>query len=214
MNFDRLAAYYPWLEFLCAGGLMQRCRTAFLPRLNHCRNALLLGEGPGNFLTELVRHHPHLQVTCVEQSAAMIQQARRRLEADRLDLCRVTFQQMDAIDWTPSSEKFDLVVTNFFLDCFRPEQLECLVPQLAASTSPRAIWLLADFQLPERGWQRWRARLLLAILYAFFRLTTSLAASRLTPPDRLLKAAGFRLAERRLASFGFAHADVWERVAS
>ena len=213
MNFDRLAALYPWLETICDGGLMQRCRTAFLPRTRPCQRALVLGEGPGKFLTALLRQQPDLQVTCVEHCAAMIDQTRRRLQGAGLDGARVTFQQMDALDWTPPVEKYDLVVTHFFLDCFRPDQLQDLVPRLAASTTPGALWLVADFRVPERGWTRWRAQLLLTLLYAFFKLTTALSASRLTPPEPLLTKAGFRLVDRRLASFGFAHADLWQRIA-
>lgn len=212
MNFDRLAAWYPWLETVCDGGVMQRCRTAFLPRTRQCQRALILGEGPGKFLNALLRQQPELQVTCVELSAAMIAQTRQRLRHAGLAASRVTFQQMNALDWTPPAEKFDLVVTHFFLDCFRPDQLQLLVPRLAASTTADALWLLADFRVPERGWTRWRARVLLALLYAFFKMTTALSASRLTPPEPLLDRAGFRLVDRRLASFGFAHSDLWQRT--
>jgi hypothetical protein len=99
---------------------------------------------------------------------------------------------MDALDWTPPSEKFDLVVTNFFLDCFRAEQLQKLVPLLAESTTADAVWLLADFRVPESGWQRWRAKIILALLYAFFKLTTALSANRLTPPDKFSDECGIQ----------------------
>ena len=211
MNFDRLAAHYHWMETFFAGGLMQRGRTTFLPRTRHCRRALLVGEGPGKFLAELLRANPQIQVTCLEHSRGMIQQMRRRLSAKKLDDSRVEFQQMDALHWSPPREKFDLVVTNFFLDCFRAEELQRLVPLLAGTTTAEAIWLLADFREPERGWPRWRAKIILALLYAFFKVATSLSASRLTPPDRFLAGAGFNLVERRLVSFGFVHADLWQR---
>jgi len=54
---------------------------------------------------------------------------------------------------------------------------------------------------------------LLAGLYAFFRATTRLSAGRLTSPGEYLTGAGFQLRERRLDNFGFAHADLWERLA-
>jgi hypothetical protein len=133
------------------------------------------------------------------------------LSAEKLDCARIQFKQMDALDWTPPSEKFDLVVTNFFLDCFRAGQLQKLVPLLAESTTADAVWLLADFRVPESGWRRWRAKLILAMLYAFFKLTTALSANRLTPPDKFLMSAGFTLVDRRFASFGFAHSDFWRR---
>jgi trans-aconitate methyltransferase len=211
MNFDRLAAHYHWMEKLFAGGLMQRCRTTFLARTKNCRRALLVGEGTGKFLVELLRFNPQIQIICVEHCEGMIEQTRERLAAEKLDGARVQFKQMDALDWTPPLEKFDLVVTNFFLDCFRAEQLQKLVPLLAASTTADAVWLLADFRVPESGWRRWRAKIMLAMLYAFFKLTTALSANRLTPPDKFLTNAGFRLVDRRLASFGFAHSDFWQR---
>ncbi len=211
MNFDRLAPHYPWLEKVFAGGLMQRCRTTFLAHTRHCRQALIAGEGTGKFLVELLRTNPEIQVVCIEQSPGMIEQARRRLARTGLEAARVEFKPMDILDWTPPTAKFDLVVTHFFLDCFRAGQLEKLVPLLAASATPDAIWLLTDFRLPEQGWRRWRAGVLLAVLYAGFKMATSLSASWLTPPEPLLAAAGFDLRSRRLASFGFAHADIWQR---
>ena len=211
MNFDRLAAHYHWMEKLFAGGLMQRCRTTFLPHTKNCRHALLVGEGTGKFLVELLRANPRIQITCVEQCEGMIQRARQRLTREQLDGSRIRFQQMDVLHWTPPTRKFDLVVTNFFLDCFRAEQLQKLIPLLAGSATAQAIWLLADFRVPERGWRRWRAGAILASLYLFFKLMTSLSASWLTPPDNLLKNAGFKLSDRRLFNFGFAHADLWSR---
>jgi len=211
MSFDRLAAHYHWMEILFAGGLMQRCRTTFLSRTKNCRRALLVGEGTGKFLVELLRFNPQIQITCVEHCEGMVEQTRRRVFAEKLDLSRVKFKQMDVLDWTPPSEKYDLVVTNFFLDCFHAGQLQRLVPLLAESTTAEAVWLLADFRVPESGWRRWRAIVILTMLYAFFKLATSLSANRLTPPDTLLASSGFILVDRRFASFGFAHSDFWRR---
>jgi hypothetical protein len=211
MNFDRLAVHYHWMEKIFAGGLMQRCRTTFLSCTKNSRHALLVGEGTGKFLVELVRLNPLLRITCVEHCEGMIKQARQRLIHERLDSSRVQFRQMDVLHWTPPIEKYDLVVTNFFLDCFRADQLQKVIPLLASSATAEAIWLLADFRVPERGWRRWRANAILVMLYAFFKLMTSLPASWLTPPDILLTNAGFKLVDRRFASFGFAHSDFWRR---
>ena len=211
MNFDRLAAHYHWMEKVFAGGLMQGGRTMFLSHTKNCRHALLVGEGTGNFLVELLRLNPRIQITCVEHCAGMIKQMRRRLIHAGLDDSQIQFQQMDVLHWSPPAQKFDLVVTNFFLDCFRAGQLQQLVPLLAGCTTADAIWLLADFRVPERGWRRGRAKVILAGLYGFFKIMTALPASRLTPPDQFLSSSGFKLAERRLLNFGFVHADLWVR---
>jgi Methyltransferase domain len=209
MSFDTLAPWYRAMEAVSAGGLLQRCRTAFLPETNGCRRALLLGEGPGRFLVELLRANPRVEVTCVERSPCMIQEAIREVKRQGLDVARVRFEPSDALTWQPSLAVFDLVVTHFFLDCFRPDELERLIAKVAASATDDARWLLADFRMPERGWQRWRARMALALMYGFFRFATGLSASRLTPPDPLLEAVGFRLARQQRANFGLAHSDLW-----
>lgn len=209
MSFDTLAPYYRAMELVMAGGILQRCRTSFLAEAANSRRALLLGEGPGRFLVELLRTNSSVEITCVERSPRMIAEARSQLTES--ELARVKFEQADALSWQPPRTEFDLVVTNFFLDCFRPEELRTLVAKIAASATAEARWLLADFHEPERGWRRWRARAVLALMYGFFRAATGLSASRLTPPDAFLEAGGFRLASRRLANFGLAHSDIWLR---
>lgn len=211
MSFDTLAPYYRSMEFITAGGILQQCRTAHLGAVADCRRALLLGEGPGRFLTELLRTNPCVAVVCVERSAGMIRAARRELQRQGLDAARVNFVQQDALQWQPAQPDFDLVVTNFFLDCFRRDELVGLIAKIATATTPDACWLLADFRLPESGWQRWRARAVLGLMYGFFRLVTGLSATRLTAPDEFIAAAGFHRAQRRLVNFGLAHADLWRR---
>jgi ubiquinone/menaquinone biosynthesis C-methylase UbiE len=211
MQFDRIAPYYHGMELLLAGGLMQRCRTAFIPRTLECRRALLAGEGTGRFLETLLRSHPHIHVTCVEKSAKMIDLSRRRLARRAIDLSRVTFQHADLLEDKLPGAGFDLIVTNFFLDCFAPEEVTRLVHRLAGYSSPGSIWLLTDFCIPEAGWRRWRATVLLALLYFFFRRSAHVPAQWLTPPDAFLKACGFTLCERKFASFGFVHSDLWRR---
>ena len=211
MSFDTPAPIYRGMEAVTAGRIMQSCRTSFLAAAANCRRALLLGEGPGRFLVELLRAHPQLEITCVERSPRMIQVALRHLNRHGLNPARVRFVPADALAWQPPPEKFDLVATHFFLDCFRPAELASLVAKISACTTDGAHWLLADFRVPARGWRAWRARLILSLLYAFFRLTTGLSASRLTPPDPFLETAGFRLVERRLNNFGLIHSDLWSR---
>ncbi len=97
MLFDRIAPYYNWMESLLAGGLMQRCRTAFIPQTLECRRALLAGEGTGRFLETLSPRQPHIHITCVETSAKIIEQARRRLSRRSLDLSRVNSSERESI---------------------------------------------------------------------------------------------------------------------
>lgn len=211
MSFDRLATFYRPMEAVLAGRILQRARTSFLAEAVGRQRALVLGEGPGRFLTELLRTAPHIKVTVVEQSPGMVREAKRRIEKEGLDTSRVEFLAEDALAWSPLVRRFDLIVTHFFLDCFGPEQLENLIDKLGETATEDARWLLADFCIPERGWRRLRARAIHAAMYSFFRATTRLSATRLTPPDGFLCLAGFQLVERRLFNLGLIHSDLWTR---
>ncbi len=210
-DFDRLAPIYGWMERLMAGRKLQHCRAAFLPAIPPPRRALIAGQGRGAFVAELLRAHPQLRCTCVDSSAAMLQAARANLRQGGVDESRAEFIHADLLDWAAPGGEFDLIVTHFFLDCFRPEQLERLLPKLSVAAAPQACWLLADFREPPSGPARWRARAILEIMYVFFRWATALPASELTPPDPLLTREGFTLGQRRTFDWGLLHSDLWIR---
>jgi ubiquinone/menaquinone biosynthesis C-methylase UbiE len=209
MSFDALAPHYRWMEFLLAGEKLQRCRTAFLDQIKSPRNVLLLGEGPGRFLVECGRRWPNAEITCVDSSRRMLAVARAQLRRAGFSNERVTFLHADVLGWRPPDDLADLIVTHFFLDCFVPEQLERIVARLAGAARPGASWLLADFQVPAAGLLRWRARLMLAAMYAFFRRTTQLPADRLTAPDDFLRRHGLTLRQRCEAEWGLLRSDHW-----
>jgi len=190
-NFDRLARGYPALERLAFGRDLERARFRHLDRLRDCRDILLLGDGDGRCLARLVGIAPEARIHSVDSSPAMLARAAARIgPADARS--RVRFEAADARSVRLPADRYDAVVTFFFLDCFRPEEVAELVPRVAASLRPAARWLYADFALPPAGWARWRARLWLAVLYAFFRWQTKITARRLPPSEDIIERTGFR----------------------
>jgi hypothetical protein len=82
--------------------------------------------------------------------------------------------------------------------------------RIAASSRPGALWLIADFNEPSHGFGKWRARLILWIMYRYFRWTTKIPAMDLTSPDVPLQQNGFQLRERRFAEWRLLHSDLWQ----
>lgn len=212
MSFDLLAPHYRWMEIILAGEKLQRCRTAFLDDIPAAQNILLLGEGHGRGLIECRRRFPNARITCVDASAAMLTQARRQLLRHNLETARVEFIHADVLDWMPGDGNYDLVSTNFFLDCFRAEQLEQIISRLATAMSPDANWLIADFQNAATGWKRLRSRIILWSMYRFFRVATGLPAKQLVAPDPFLERAGFQLHQRTESEWHLLHSDWWMRT--
>jgi ubiquinone/menaquinone biosynthesis C-methylase UbiE len=201
------------MECLLAGRVLQRCRTAFLEQTLHATAALLIGAGNGRFLTEFLKVNKTASVVCLDASSRMLEFARRRTAGSAGD--RVRFVQADLLDPPHSpweAGPFDIVVTHFFLDCFRPEQLEPIVTAIAGQTSPGARWLLADFRVPTGALARIRAKTILWLAYAFFRIATRLPAKQITPPDSFLKRNGFALQKRRVYECGLLHSDLWRAL--
>lgn len=210
MSFDRLAPYYRWMEAVMAGRLLQRCRTRWLPEVRDARRALLVGEGHGRMLEACVTALPGCHFTVLDQSEAMLAQARRQWQRAG-GRQPVVFQLADLRDWRTAEAGFDLVVTNFFLDCFTPEELRRVVTNIHSALTPQARWLVADFCVPPAGWRRVRARAGLALAYSFFRWTTGISARHITPPDGVLRGVGFELRRRERFDEGLLHADLWTR---
>jgi len=210
MSFDLLAPHYRWMEWVLAGGKLQRCRTTFLEDVRKAKSVLLLGEGNGRFLKAFVGINNTSNITVLDASAAMLKQAQRRIDAIDPNR-RVEYIHADVFAWSPPPQRFDLIVTNFFFDCFRADQLEQLIPRLATSASEEAHWLVSDFCVPARGWARWRARGIIAAMYCFFRVVTRLPARAITPVAPLLEANGFQLQRSSPSEWGLLRTDLWKK---
>src|SRR5258707_9140364 len=112
----------------------------------------------------------------------MLELARRQGVRMGANPDRLSFVHADLLDPEETAWRrgpFDLIVTHFFLDCFRRDQLSLLLPRIANQTSTKAQWLLADFQLPPQGFWRWRAPLVFWLPYRLVPVPTRLAANTL-----------------------------------
>lgn len=212
MSFDAIAPHYCWMEFILAGEKLQLCRTRFLDDIPTARHILLLGEGHGRCLVECCRRFPDASISYVDVSARMLALATQRVKRCSSGVRRVEFIQVDALEWKPPARKFDLIITNFFFDCFRADQMQQIVSLVSAAATLETNWLIADFQTPPRGVKRIRAQLILRMMYAFFRAATQLPAKQLTPPDSFLMSAGFTLHRRIKAEWDLLHCDWWQRA--
>jgi SAM-dependent methyltransferase len=181
-NFDFIARPYRWLEYLTLGRALERCRLHYLPALLQQRRALILGDGDGRFLAQLIAQNPHLQADVVDTSATMLELLRHRCEAATRNIAsRLQVHHTSALSFTPAQgKKHDLVVTHFFLDCLPQPDLEALTARIIPALTPGALWLVSDFRIPF-GPMRLPAKIIVRALYLAFRILTGLRTTRL--PD-------------------------------
>ncbi len=212
MSFDAVAPWYRTLETIAFCNALQRARIACLDEIGSPRRALILGEGNGRFLAAILQSHPLVRIDCVDDSERMLDLARRHVQETNPDaISRVAFIRDDVSSWTPN-DRYDLIVTHFFLDCFSTRQVGLVVAKLAQAAAPNAIWLLADFRIPKAGFARVQARAWLAVMYLFFRSAAGIEAQELVDPSPFLRVEGFTLAQQHLFRLGMLKSELWRRA--
>ncbi len=208
-DFNLIARPYRWLEYLTLGTALEHCRNYYLPQLHNRDHALVLGDGDGRFLAQLLKQNQHLRADAVDISATMLQLLSKRCEGATPNTTnRLRTHNAYALT-LPLEGPYDLVVTHFFLDCLTQPDLNALITRIAPTLTPGALWLISDFRIPP-GPMRLPARLLVRSLYLAFRLLTGLRTTRL--PDHatpLMQAGLTRIsAQHRLA--GLLTTELWQ----
>lgn len=211
MSFNRIAPAYRTLETVAFGSALQRARIACLNEIGSPRRGLIVGEGNGRFLAEVLQRDPLITIDCVESSERMLDLARRHvLETNPDAIQRVAFLRDDVTSWTPN-DRYDLIVTHFLLDCFSTRRIGLIVAKLAQAAAPNASWLLADFRIPKAGFARTHALAWLGVMYWFFRSVAGIEARELIDPSPFLRVEGFALARQHLFRLGMLKSELWRR---
>ena len=96
MNCDLIAPHYWWIERLGMGRALERRRRWFLPEIGNARRALVLGDGDGRFLRELLRRNPVVRADYVDLSRRMLELARQKAGIERVDYQRADALTVDA----------------------------------------------------------------------------------------------------------------------
>ncbi len=196
-NFDPLARAYRWMEYLSFGPMLERCRFHFLQQCVHARHALILGDGDGRFTARLFAANPGVQVTAVDASAAMLATLRCRVERISPQAsARLQTIHADLRRFTPIEGPYDLVVSHFFLDCLTDEEVDGLIERIAPHLTADATWLISEFTIPGKGWQRPVARLLIRFLYFAFSRITGLRVQQISDYGAALGRHGFYRSEQ------------------
>jgi ubiquinone/menaquinone biosynthesis C-methylase UbiE len=214
-NFNLIAKPYRWLEYLTLGKALENCRNHLLPQLLHHsharRRALALGDGDGRFLSQLLKHNPHLEADAVDTSTTMLQLLRQRCEAVAPNAnTRLRTHQANALTFSldNSENSYDLVITHFFLDCLTQTELNALIIRITPTLTPKALWLISDFRIPS-GPMRLPAQFIVRSLYLAFRILTGLRTTHLPDHTTPLTRAGLTLISQQHHLAGILTTELW-----
>jgi ubiquinone/menaquinone biosynthesis C-methylase UbiE len=183
VSFQQAAWYYDTLAKLVFGRSIENAQLAHLSTLSPKSKVLIIGGGSGWILEAIIAHTASLEITYLETSTAMLNQARKRYEAIQRKTylhTKVHFVQGSAEDLSETLQ-FDALATFFLLDLYNTNDAWQLMSDLYRRLKHEGLWLYADFEQPRSGWKSYWQNWLLRMMYLFFSLTTNLKNQHL--PD-------------------------------
>ncbi|HEV2273611.1 MAG TPA: class I SAM-dependent methyltransferase [Acidobacteriaceae bacterium] len=208
-NFDRVASPYRWMEYASFGPYLDLCRLAQIEHLGGARSALLLGEGDGRFLEQLLAANPCLTADVVDSSSSMLRLLDRRIARMGPETReRIHLHHADALQWTPTAT-YDLVVSHFFLDCFFSHQIDEILDRLLPHVDPHARWLISEFSVLRRPPASYLSACIVGFLYQCFGLLTGLPVRRLPDYAACLEHRRFLLSRQESFLGGLLQSQIW-----
>lgn len=174
-NYDLVASVYDSLAKIFIGTALRESQKYFLKKMPANAVVLIAGGGTGWILEEITKLHPQgLRIHYVDSSIKMIDKAKKRYTGNN----EVNFFQQSILDFANDTQ-YDVILTPFFLDNFSQETLQKVFAFLDQKLKPEALWMHTDFQEQKRKfhWQK----ILLFMMYSFFRIACNIEAKRL--PD-------------------------------
>jgi ubiquinone/menaquinone biosynthesis C-methylase UbiE len=206
-TFDMIADWYPLLEQIVFGSALTRSRSFFTRQVAEGKNILLIGEGNGRFLFEMIQQTSSASFTVVDSSARMLAAATRKIAALEQD-ARIELIRADILEWRSPTAHYDRVVTHFFLDLFRPYRLRRIVEKISRLAADDTLWINVDF---SSGNQTLRQKIVMWAQYPFFRVSAGIEAPRLFDSLPYIQQAGWQILEGGSLKSGWISAHLMGR---
>jgi ubiquinone/menaquinone biosynthesis C-methylase UbiE len=203
-RFDWIADRYDALAQFIFGQAINDSQLSFLGDIAPDARILVVGGGTGNMLEPLLTVNGTCEICYVEASARMISIAREKIDPSlmtRVHFLHGTHQTLSA------GRKFDVIITNFFLDMYPSERLAEICNGLYPKLKEEGVWFVADFIQTGKFWHQ----LLLWLMYRFFSLTDSIEAVKLPAWERLLSNTGLSEIKSVLFYKGFIKSAVFQK---
>lgn len=187
-SFDTIAPVYDHLAQLVFGNSLKQAQTFFLDAIPAKANILIIGGGTGWILQKLLQNRHLNRIDYVEASIQMLYLSRRKYNEMMRQQTLPSPTEVNFIHGTendlPQDITYDAIITFFVLDTQSDSTLFDMMNILYLRLAKLGIWLFADFKISKNKWEQWWHRLLVHIMFVFFRLTCHLQNKHLPDYDR------------------------------
>lgn len=196
-----IAPFYDALARMVFGESLDRAQQVFLTEIKAGSKVLIIGGGTGKIL-EWLPEGLGLQIHYIELSQGMLQKARLRVSKGNTI-------QFSCQDVRKTEGNYDVIIANFFLDCFCAEDLQDVLLHLKGLLIREGKLLVTDFY-PTDAWQE---KLLIKLMHQFFGVVAKLEAKALTNIHDQIKAVNFQTINVRFFRNGTIFSTVYRPLA-
>lgn len=207
-NYDNIAPYYDRLSRLVFGKAQVNAQLSLLEQVLPNSSILIAGGGTGWILEALaVKYSGGLHITYVESSGVMLALSRKRNYGQN----EVSFVHL-AIEDFVAPHTYDTIITPFLFDNFSVENAAKIFVLLDHVLRPGGQWLFTDFAYNRKNNRLWQ-RLLLRVMYLFFRVISQVEAASLPDMEVLFSLHGYTPVARSVWYRGFILAVAYHKPA-
>jgi tRNA (cmo5U34)-methyltransferase len=193
-GFDKISVVYDSLARIIYGKSIQQSQVYFLDRIPPHASVLILGGGTGWILEKINEVQPSVKIDYIEASSKMLRLARdKNQHHNNIQYIHGTEQDVTALPL------YDVIITNFFLDLFPDKKLSSVVRLILSKLKHDGCWIVTDFVNERKWWQR----VLLSVMYVFFKITTGIEASTLPDWNQVLTSSALEPTEVKTFYHGF-----------
>jgi ubiquinone/menaquinone biosynthesis C-methylase UbiE len=203
-NYDPVAGFYDALSGAVFANRIFHAQLFLLHAIPPEARVLIVGGGTGWILEEIARRQgAGLSITYVEISAGMLALSKRRYAGtNAVDFIHGPIQEIQLENF------YDIIITPFLFDNFSDETLKWVFDKLDHHLHKGGYWLFSDFQLQKNKLSQ---KLLIKIMYLFFRITCKVEASRLPDAGRLFYQYGYTNISQKTFFKGFICSVIYQK---
>jgi ubiquinone/menaquinone biosynthesis C-methylase UbiE len=177
-NYDTIATNYDLIRKIVLGNSIVSAQVCLLKYIPADSRVLIVGGGTGWIIEEIAAIHPEgLKIDYVESSAKMIGLSKKKDHRSN----NINFIHQAIENYSPE-ENYDVIITPFLFDNFQIGKIEVIYTKLNAFLKNDGIWLYADFVYDEKNGRLWQ-KILLRMMYLFFRITCNIETQELVAMD-------------------------------
>lgn len=203
VNYNHTAWFYDKLAKLVYGTTLLKAQCYFLDHIRPHSTLLIVGGGSGELLEHLAaKNLAGMQIIYIEMSTKMIARAKKR-KTHNLSIHFIN----QPIENCCFDEPIDMVLTPFLFGSYTQQEFVSLFHCISPHLQPNTYWINTDFQVTGALWQK----CLLAIMYRFFRLFTSIKTTSLPSIHATFHNSGFRIKQQKEYFRKFVVTQLWIR---